>query len=88
MAKVAKTLAFLLLLVAIGGCSILEGSRPWPDERRIVSRDWVKPQIDEKEPAVYCYRTLATVECHSEPLAGGEARIVNSNDAQAYGKDK
>ena len=86
MTKVAKILAFLTLLAAISGCSIMEGSRPWPDERRIVSRDWIKPQIDEEQPPIYCYRTLATVECHSEPLAGGDARIVNSNDAKAYDK--
>jgi hypothetical protein len=86
MAKVTKFLAFLMLLTAVSGCSILEGSRPWPDERRVVSRDWVKPQIDEKEPPIYCYRTLGTVECHKEPLPGGEQRIVNSHDAQAYDK--
>ena len=86
MAKVFEFLAFLTLLAAVSGCSLLEGSRPWPDERRIVSRDWVKPQIDEEEPPIYCYRTLATPDCHSQPLADGQARIVNSHDAKAYDK--
>ena len=86
MAKAAKILTFLALLVAVAGCSYLEGSRPWPDERRIVARDWAKPQIEDKEPPVYCYRTLATVECHREPIPGAEARIVNSHDGDEAAK--
>jgi hypothetical protein len=80
MAKAAKILTFLMLLATVAGCSMLEGSRPWPDERRIVARDWAKPQLPDSEPPVYCYRTLGTVECHREPLPGAEARIVSSHD--------
>ena len=80
MAKVAKILALLTLFGAVAGCSLFEGPRPWPNERRIVSRDWADPQIDQTERPVYCYRTLAAVECHAAPLPGAEARIVNSHD--------
>jgi hypothetical protein len=80
MARLAKILTLLALSGAVTGCGILGGSRPWPDERRIVARDWARPQLEDKEPPVYCYRTLATVECHREPLAGGDARIVSSHD--------
>jgi hypothetical protein len=80
MAKVVTILAFLMVLGTVAGCGYLEGSRPWPDERRIVARDWAKPQLPDSEPPVYCYRTLGTVECHREPIPGAEARIVNSHD--------
>ena len=78
MPKFAPVLLAWLPLVALAGCSVFEGSRPWPNERRIVSRDWVKPQIDQQEQAVYCYRTLAAVECHAQPVAGGDSRAVSS----------
>ncbi|HEX7005694.1 MAG TPA: hypothetical protein VF274_01015 [Alphaproteobacteria bacterium] len=80
MAKIARLLALLTLLGAVAGCSLFEGPRPWPNERRIVSRDWAKPQIDQSEPPVYCYRTLAAVECHAAPLPGAEARMVSAYD--------
>jgi hypothetical protein len=80
MTRIATILACLALLAATAGCSLMEGSRPWPDERRIVARDWAKPQLPDNEPPVYCYRTLANVECHREPIPGAEARIVSSHD--------
>ncbi len=57
---------------------VFEGPRPWPNERRILSRDWVAPQVEAKVPPVYCYRTLGEVDCHAAPLADEENRIVNS----------
>ncbi len=88
--RIAMSLAVLIAAAAvISGCARLdaelapilepfEGPSPWPNERRILGKDWVRPQVEPDMEAVYCYKTLGTVECHSEPLPDGEQRrLVN-----------
>jgi hypothetical protein len=76
------------LLVAAAACAVLsacttdwimevfENPRPWPNERRVLARDWVVPGRRAEEKPVYCYRTLGAVECHDHPLPGQEQRRV------------
>ena len=53
-------------LVVVGVAILLAGC--WPNERRIVSRGWVEPTLEADRAPLYCYRTLGSVDCHSEPL--------------------
>jgi len=76
------------LLIAVIACAALsacktdgimevfENPRPWPNERRVLARDWVVPGRRAEEKPVYCYRTLGAVECHPEPVAGQEHRRI------------
>lgn len=42
----------------------------------MLARDWVVPNIKAREGRVYCYRSLAAVECYPYPIAGASARYV------------
>jgi len=59
-----------------GIMEIFENPRPWPNERRVLARDWVVPGRRAEEKPVYCYRTLGAVECHPEPIPGQEHRRI------------
>jgi len=78
-----KTLLIALAAgLTLSGCKtdgimeVFENPRPWPNERRVLARDWVVPGRRAKEKPVYCYRTLGAMECHSKPIAGQEHRRV------------
>ncbi|MDH3236399.1 MAG: hypothetical protein OEQ29_23005 [Alphaproteobacteria bacterium] len=59
-----------------GIMDFFEEARPWPNERRVLARDWVVPGRRAEEKPIYCYRTLGSVECYPEPIAGQEHRRV------------
>ena len=40
----------------------------------MLARDWVVPGRRAEEKPAYCYRTLGSVECYPEPLAGQDHR--------------
>lgn len=73
----------LLILFAGGALLALAACGPfYPDETRIVSRGWAKPELHKDEGPLYCYRTLALVDCHTAPLRASESgRIVNAYPA-------
>lgn len=74
-AILAATAAALLL----SACSYIEGPHPWPNERRLLAKDWVIPQVEAEQIPVYCYRTLGAVECHNAPLATEHGRFVSTD---------
>jgi len=75
-------LAAIAAATLLGACStdgvmsVFENPRPWPNERRVLAKDWIVPGRRAEEKPVYCYRTLGAVECYREPLAGAEDRRV------------
>jgi len=74
-------LGLAVLSILISACSVLEGPHPWPNERRLLAKDWVRPQVEADQAPVYCYRTLGTVSCHDEPLPDSEAgRLVSTDE--------
>lgn len=74
-------LALLAVATLATGCSVLEGPHPWPNERRLLAKDWVRPQVEADQAPVYCYRTLGNVECHSTPLDAMEEERMVGTDA-------
>ena len=46
-----------------------------PTETMVLNADWLINR-NASPPAVYCYATLATPECHEWPLRGAETRLV------------
>ncbi len=58
----------LLLTLFAAGCGA------WPNETRIVSRNWAHPKLNQNAGPSYCYKTLADVQCTAapqpEPAAG------------------
>ena len=66
----------------LGACTwreageIFENPRQWPNERRVLARDWVVPNIKDREARVYCYRSLGSIECYPYPIAGAASRYV------------
>lgn len=52
-----------------------------PTEAEVVRHGWFEPSPRVRLAGRYCYETLARVDCHAAPLAGGEARQVGWFDA-------
>lgn len=76
-----SVLGLVALSIAVSACSVLEGPHPWPNERRLLAKDWVRPQVEPDQAPVYCYRTLAMVNCYDKPLAASEAgRLVSTDE--------
>ena len=77
-----RAIVLVVATAMLASCSgrdiaeFFENPRPWPNERRILARDWIKPQVRRKENKVYCYRTLGAIECHDSPIPGAEARLI------------
>lgn len=71
--------AFLMLALAasVTACGSEYIAKHRMDEFRIVSRDWVMPQLAATNSAVYCYRTLAKPDCFAEPQSGAENRLIS-----------
>ncbi|MHA1537975.1 MAG: hypothetical protein ACTSUD_10510 [Alphaproteobacteria bacterium] len=83
MNSLLRSLALVLCLGALlGACTwrevgeVFENPRQWPNERRVLGRDWVVPNIKAKEGRVYCYRSLGAIECYPYPIAGARSRYV------------
>ncbi len=80
-------LGLAALSIALSACSALEGPHPWPNERRLLAKDWVRPQVEPDQAPVYCYRTLAMVNCYHEPLPASEAgRLVSTDEGVVRSK--
>ncbi|MBM3597457.1 MAG: hypothetical protein FJX35_04540 [Alphaproteobacteria bacterium] len=67
-----------LLVGVLTGCFRLDGEGPVSDSvnflvDRVVDRP--KPPMKPLEP-IYCYRTLAVVDCASEPQLADDRRLV------------
>ena len=92
MNRAALVIASLATVVVLGGCgalsnplSVLENPRPWPDERRLLAKDWVVPQVEADEEPVFCYRTLGKVDCYGGPLSEEEqSRIMAPYEPPPY----
>lgn len=64
--------------IAIGsaGCSSLAG---WSTtETALLQSDTIAPDQLPPPAPVFCYRTLAKVDCHARPLADGRSRLVGA----------
>ena len=74
-----------LVLVGLSGCFRLDGEGPVSDSvnflvDRVVNRP--KPPMRPVDP-IYCYRTLAVVDCTAEPMLGEDRRLVNNYGPRA-----
>jgi hypothetical protein len=76
-----KVFCVLAIAVTTGACS-----NPWtdhrPSEAERLRSDWYQTTATPLE-ARYCYRTLARVDCFSEPQVGAGERRVGSFHALA-----
>jgi len=66
-------------LLALSGCNPLAEFAPTQQE--LLTRDWMPPQEQTALTTGTCYRTLARVDCTSDPIPGQEARAVGFFDA-------
>jgi hypothetical protein len=70
--------SLVLIAMALSGCFRLDSEGPASDAaNRLVDLviDRPKPPMRAIDP-VYCYRTLAVVDCAAEPVQGEERRLV------------
>ncbi len=51
-----------------------------PGEAEVLRSGWYEPAPRPVLAERVCYRTLAKVDCHSEPLPGAESRRVGWSD--------
>ena len=70
-----------IVCAALGGCNMF-GKRFGPSETEILQTGWIPRDPAPPPPQVYCYRTLAAVDCHPIPL---EQPIVDERLVGAYG---
>ena len=72
MAVLAATL--LEMGSALAGCA--------PTETELLTKDYVARDYFPPGPPVYCYRTLAEVDCYRTPQAADASRLVGSDPPQ------
>jgi len=70
-----KALLIATLMVAVAGCSDVRNA-VHPGETRMLTRDFLPPEVEQAPAPLYCYRTLAAQECHSAALEGQQNRMV------------
>jgi hypothetical protein len=69
-------LAVAALVPLLGGCTQVQDSFR-PGEIATLERDWMKAEIVQRPPALYCYRTLGREDCYRAPIAGeGKQRLI------------
>ena len=66
-----------VVLLGIAGCD-----NPWErhtlGESKLLSGSWLAREKPERLEPVYCYRTLAGVECFIEPLANDSRQLIET----------
>ena len=77
--KRCPLVAALFASLALAACG-----NPWsgyaPSEAEVVRSGWYEPAPRPVLAERVCYRTLAKVDCHSEPLPGAESRRIGWSD--------
>jgi hypothetical protein len=63
-------------VLALAGCQNPWFEMPFNDEKYVLASGWYKPRPVVPEP-VYCYRTLAKVDCYDTPRPEYGNRLVN-----------
>lgn len=70
--RLAPPAAFALAIgLLLGGCA--------PTETELLTEDYVERDYFPPGPSVYCYRTLAEVDCYRTPQAADASRLVGSD---------
>lgn len=72
---IARRAALASVLLGLGGG--LAGCAP--TETELLTEDFVARDNFPPGPQVYCYRTLAEVDCHRTPQAADIGRLVGSD---------
>lgn len=70
-----RLLLFAALAVAAAGCSDVRNAIH-PGETRMLTRDFLPPEVEQSPAPLYCYRTLAAQECHRVALEDQQNRMV------------
>lgn len=73
MTGMVRVLGAVGVAMLLGACASLEPGDPFPG--------WSAPYSTAAPAARYCYRTLAEVDCHAQPLPGEANRQVGYFDA-------
>jgi hypothetical protein len=75
--QMKRATLIVVVLLATAGCE-----NPWQrhavGESRLLSRSWVARENPERLEPVYCYRTLAGVECFIEPRANDSRQLIET----------
>ena len=71
-----RWIGVLVLAAGTAGCSSLAG---WSaTETDLLQAAYVVPDRFPSPPPLYCYRTLAKVDCYAWPLPGEGNRLVGA----------
>jgi hypothetical protein len=69
-------LALAAIIPLLGACTAVQDSLR-PGEIATLERDWMKTEIVQRPPALYCYRTLGREDCYRTPIEGqGKQRLI------------
>ena len=72
-----RWIGVLALVVGAAGCS--SSLTGWSTtETELLQAAYVGPDRFPPPPPVFCYRTLAEVDCYAEPLPGEQNRLVGA----------
>lgn len=75
----------MIKVILLAGLTVLLTGCFYPTESGIVSSGWAdapflarfRGNTKRVEPKIYCYRTLARVDCHAKPLPGQSDRLAS-----------
>jgi hypothetical protein len=75
-------LAVTMAALALGGCNPLSPFAP--SETELLTADYVPRDSFPPGPPVYCYRTLAEVDCYRHLQPDEESRLVAGDPPVEY----
>lgn len=70
----ARRMAVLAVATVLGGCNPFSGYAP--SETELLTAGIVPRDSHPPGPTIYCYRTLAEVDCYRTPQAAEANRLV------------
>jgi len=69
-----RVIVVAALVIGTAACSSYAG---WStSETALLQADTIRPDLFPPPVPVYCYRTLAEVDCHEQPLLDEPGRLV------------
>ena len=70
-----RLLAIGAAAALLAGCTMIQ-DKIHPGEIATIEANWLKPEVEPRPGALYCYRTLGRQDCYRTPVPDESRRLV------------